>query len=182
MPEPPWLRSGLAISTAPIKPSAEAIGGRFQILRRTMLRLRFYSPGQGSAESIEPGEYFRFIGSMLCRGASNDAVATWMSGWLLRDAEFARAESMDPVIIYFENNAGLASCAYGPFEALHVADGAAWAGNRQLARLDPATLLWHPPRPRTAGPLCWSLPPASPGSTWPGSGDEAGPEAHSNTG
>jgi len=103
-----------------------------------MLRLRFYSPGEGSAESIEPGEFFRFIGSMLCRGASNDAVATWMSRWLLRDAEFARAESMDPVVIYFENNAGLASAAYGPFEGLHVSDGAVW--------LDPQTQLWHPPR------------------------------------
>jgi hypothetical protein len=111
-----------------------------------MLRLRFYSPGEGSAESIEPGEFFRFIGSMLCRDAGNDAVATWMTRWLLRDAEFTRAESLDPVVIYFENNAGLASCAYGPFESLHVTDGAAWAGTRQLARLDPQTLLWHPPR------------------------------------
>jgi hypothetical protein len=111
-----------------------------------MLRLRFHSPGRGSAESIEPGEFFRFIGAMLCRGVGNDAVATWMSQWQLRDAEFTHADSLDPVVIYFENNAGLASCAYGPFEDLHVTEAAAWAGSRRLALLDPVTQLWHPPR------------------------------------
>ena len=131
-----------------------------------MLRLRFYSPGEGAAESIEPGEFFRFIGSMLCRGAANDAVATWMARWLLRDAEFTRAESLDPVVIYFENNAGLASCAYGPFETLHVSDGAVWDGTRQLARLDPKTLLWHPPRAPDGWASIWSPRRDAPASIW----------------
>ncbi len=140
-----------------------------------MLRLRFYSPGEGSAESIEPGEFFRFIGSMLCRGASNDAVATWMTRWMLRDAEFARAESMDPVVIYFENNAGLASAAYGPFEKLHVSDGAAWAGTRQLARLDPQTLLWHPPRAPDGWASLLVAPPGTSRFDLAGDGGRRGP-------
>jgi len=115
-----------------------------------MLRLRFYSPDQGQdanqAESIEPGDFFRLIGGMLCRGAANDAVASWLGIWRLRDAEFQRAEWFDPVVIYFENNAGLASAAYGPFEGFHVSGGAAWARDRQLARLDDRMQLWYPPR------------------------------------
>ncbi len=94
-----------------------------------MLRLKFYSPGEGSAESIEPGEFFRFIGSMLCRGSGNDAVATWMSRWMLRDAEFARAESMIRWSSTSRTTRGLASCAYGPFDGLHVTEGAAWGRN-----------------------------------------------------
>jgi len=109
-----------------------------------MLRLRFYTPGEGSAESVEPAEFFRVIGSMLCRGSDNAPVATYAKNWRLSDAEFARAESLDPVVIYFENNAGLASSAFGPFDAFHLSDGMAWAGARQLARLDDRTLLWYP--------------------------------------
>jgi len=111
-----------------------------------MLRLRFYTPGEASGESVEPAPFFRLIGTMLCRGADNEPVATFAKRWRLSDAEFARAEALDPVVIYFENNAGLASSAYGPFEAFHVADGIAWSGTRQLARLDDKTMLWYPPK------------------------------------
>ena len=111
-----------------------------------MLRLRFYSPGAGAAESIEPGPFFRLIGAMLCRGAGNEPVATYLKRWKLTDGEFARAESLDPVVIYFENNAGLASSAFGPLDAFYVAEGIAWAGARQLARLDDKSLLWYPPK------------------------------------
>ena len=114
-----------------------------------MLRLRFHSPGRGSAGSIEPGDFFRLIGGILCRDAGNEAVASWLGGWRLRDTpgedSYQRAESLDPVVIYFENNAGLASAAYGPFDGFHLSDEAMWSGSRQLARLDPHTLLWHPP-------------------------------------
>jgi hypothetical protein len=134
------------------------------------LRLRFHTPGQESAESIEPGLFFRLIGGMLCRGAANEPVATWLGDWHLADARFARAEALDPVVLYFESNAGLASSAFGPFEAFHVGGAAgaseraasagvaaaaggaaattlaACAGSRVLARLDERSLLWYPPR------------------------------------
>lgn len=103
---------------------------------------------------------------MLCRAATNEPVATWLGDWHLADARFARAEALDPVVLYFESNAGLASSAFGPFEAFHVsgvaaADDrtasaaagatpvtslAACAGSRLLARLDERSLLWYPPR------------------------------------
>jgi hypothetical protein len=111
-----------------------------------LLRLRFYTPGEEAAESIEPGPFFRLIGGMLCRGPGNEPVATYLERWRLTDAEFACAESLEAVVIYFENNAGLASAAYGPFDTFHVADGVAWAGARALARLDDKTLLWYPPK------------------------------------
>ena len=111
-----------------------------------MLRLRFYTPGGGPAESIEPGPFFRLIGGMLCRGPGNEPVATYLERWRLMDAEFARAESLDAVVIYFESNAGLASSAFGPFEGFHVSDGIAWAGSRPLAKLDDKLLLWYPPK------------------------------------
>ena len=110
-----------------------------------MLRLRFHTPGE-AAESVEPGPFFRLIGPMLCRGAGNEPVATLGKRWQLTDAEFARLEALDPLVIYFENNAGLASSAYGPFEGFHVDEGAAWAGSRLLARLDEKLQLWYPPR------------------------------------
>jgi hypothetical protein len=111
-----------------------------------LLRLRFYTPGEGAAESIEPGPFFRLIGGMLCRGPGNEPVATYLERWRLTDAEFARAESLEAVVIYFENNAGLASAAFGPFDTFHVTDGVARAGARALARLDDKTLLWYPPK------------------------------------
>ncbi len=83
---------------------------------------------------------------MLCRGPQNEPVATYLKRWRLTDAEFARAESLDPVVIYFENNAGLASSAFGPFETFHVSEGGAWAGSRSLAHLDDQSLLWYPPK------------------------------------
>lgn len=101
------------------------------------MRLRFHTPGHGTAESIEPGPFFRLIGGMLCRGAANEPVATWLERWRLSDAQFACAESLDPVVIYFESNAGLASSAFGPFEAFRVcggaAEGAAAAAGAQAA-------------------------------------------------
>ena len=137
------------------------------------MRLRFHTPGQAQAESIEPGPFFRLIGGMLCRGAANEPVATWLGDWHLADARFARLEVLDPVVLYFESNAGLASSAFGPFEAFHVSGAAlaseqsasagehaasapasaarpvtlaAHAGSRLLARLDDRSLLWYPPR------------------------------------
>lgn len=136
------------------------------------MRLRFHTPGQETAESPEPGPFFRLIGGMLCRGAGNEPIATWLGAWHLADARFARAEALDPVVLYFENNAGLASSAFGPFESFHVSGGetsgertaagertasaaaaapiaaslAAYAGSRLLARLDERSLLWYPPR------------------------------------
>lgn len=103
---------------------------------------------------------------MLCRGAANEPVATWLGDWRLADGRFARVEALDPVVLYFENNAGLASSAFGPFEAFHVSGSAspgekspsapggsapavtlaAQAGSRLLARLDERSLLWYPPR------------------------------------
>jgi hypothetical protein len=109
-----------------------------------MLHLRFYTPGEGSSESIEPGPFFRLIGAMLCRGPRNEPVATYQERWELTDGEFARAEWTDPVMVYFEDNAGRASSAFGPFEDFHVAGGNAWAGSRIVARFDDRTLLWHP--------------------------------------
>jgi hypothetical protein len=111
-----------------------------------LLRLRFYNPGAGGAESIEPGPFFRMIGAMLCRGSGNEPVATYLERWKLTDGEFTRAEALEPVVIYFESNAGLASAAFGPFDAFHVTDGTAWDGTRALARLDEKSLLWFPPK------------------------------------
>ncbi len=109
------------------------------------MRLRFHTPG-AAAESIEPGPFFRLIGPMLCRGPANEPVATLGRRWRLTDAEFERADALDPLVIYFENNAGLASSAYGPFDSFHVDDGAAWDGTRLIARLDEKLQLWYPPR------------------------------------
>jgi hypothetical protein len=111
-----------------------------------MLRLRFYTPGENAAGCVEPAPFFRLIGSMLCRGPQNEPVATHDGGWLHSAGEFARAESMDPVVIYFEDNAGRASTAYGPFTEFHVVDATAYSGNRMLARLDEKSLLWYPPK------------------------------------
>ncbi|HUN77048.1 MAG TPA: hypothetical protein VMU40_21235 [Steroidobacteraceae bacterium] len=111
-----------------------------------MVRLRFYTPGDPANEALEPGPFFRLIGGMLCRGPHNEPVATYLKRWRVSDAEFARAEALDAVVIYFENNAGLASSAFGPFEAFHLSEGSAWAGTRTLARLDEQSLLWYPPK------------------------------------
>ncbi len=112
-----------------------------------MLRLRFYTPGESASEAVEPAQFFRLIGAMLCRGPQNEPVATYLKRWRLTDdAEFARAESLEAVVIYFENNAGLASAAFGPFETFHIAEGGAWADSRPLARLDDQSLLWYPPK------------------------------------
>ncbi len=111
-----------------------------------MLRLRFHTPGGSGAESVEPGEFFRLIGGMLCRGAGNEPVATYLQGWRASDGQYARVTAIDPVVIYFESNAGLASSAFGPFDSFHVDDASAWDGARLIARLDEQTQLWHPPR------------------------------------
>lgn len=108
-----------------------------------MLHLRFHTPGHGTANSIEPGPFFRIIGSVLCRGPRNEPIATHMKQWTLMDGEFSRAEWAD-VMIYFEDNAGRASSAVGPFDIFHVAEGIARAGPRVVARFDDKTLLWHP--------------------------------------
>jgi hypothetical protein len=86
------------------------------------------------------------IGAMLCRGSGNEPVATYLERWKLTDGEFTRAEALEPVVIYFESNAGLASAAFGPFEDFQVSEGTAWDGTRALARLDERSLLWFPPR------------------------------------
>ncbi len=109
-----------------------------------MLHLRFHTPGQGTASAIEPGPFFRIIGAVLCRGPRNEPLATWLKHWTVMDGEFARAEWSDAVLIYFEDNAGRASSAFGPFESFHVAEGVARAGHRTVATFDDKTQLWHP--------------------------------------
>lgn len=109
-----------------------------------MLHLRFHTPGQGAASSTEPGAYFRIIGAMLCRGPKNEPVATYLKHWTVLDGQFARAEWSDGVMIYFEDNSGRASCAFGPFDGFHVVDGMARAGARLIASFDEKTQLWHP--------------------------------------
>src|SRR6516225_9375157 len=111
-----------------------------------MLRLKFYTPGHEAEGAVETGVFFRVIGGMLCRGAGNEPVATYLKVWRHGETDFARAEALEPVVIYFENNAGLASSAYGPFESFHVTEATAWAGTRPLARLDEKSLLWYPPK------------------------------------
>ncbi len=111
-----------------------------------MLRLRFYTPGAGGAESIEPGPFFRLIGGMLCRGPGNEPVATFLEHWKLTDGEFACVRALEPVVLYFESNAGLASSAYGPFEDFEVSQGVARSGSRALAALAGESLLWYPPK------------------------------------
>jgi hypothetical protein len=108
-----------------------------------MLNVRFHTPGQ-SAASSEPGPFFRIVGAVLCRGPRNEPVATWLKHWTVRDGEFARAEWSDAVMVYFEDNAGRASSAFGPFESFYVADGTARAVARTIARFDDQTQLWHP--------------------------------------
>jgi hypothetical protein len=109
-----------------------------------MLHLRFHTPGQSAASSIEPGPFFRLIGAVLCRGPKNEPIATYLKHWTLLDGEFARADWKDPVMLYFEDNAGRASSAFGPFESFYIADGEARAGSRVVARFDDKTLLWYP--------------------------------------
>jgi len=83
---------------------------------------------------------------MLCRGSGNEPVATYLERWKLTDGEFACVQALEPVVIYFESNAGLASSAFGPFDHFQVSEGAARDGTRTLARLDEKSLLWFPPR------------------------------------
>ncbi|CAN0074882.1 unnamed protein product, partial [Phaeothamnion confervicola] len=109
-----------------------------------MLHLRFHTPGQGAASSTEPGPFFRIIGAVLCRGPKNEPLATYLKHWTVMDGEFARAEWSDAVMVYFEDNAGRASSAFGPFESFHVVDGTARAGTRAIASFDEKTQLWHP--------------------------------------
>jgi hypothetical protein len=109
-----------------------------------MLQLRFSSHGNDAESSIEPGPFFRIIGAVLCRGPKNEPLATYLKQWTVRDGEFARAEWSGAVMVYFEDNAGRASSAFGPFESFHIADGLARAGNRVVASFDDKTQLWHP--------------------------------------
>jgi hypothetical protein len=111
-----------------------------------MMRLRFYTPDQEASEAMEPGLFFRLVGSMLCRGAENEPVATYHKRWLLMNGEYARAEALDPVVIYFEDNAGRASSAFGPYDSFQIYDGNACSGAKLIAKLDDKTLLWHPPK------------------------------------
>ena len=109
-----------------------------------MLHLRFHTPGQGASGNIEPGPFFRLIGAVLCRGPRNEPIATYQQQWTLMDGEFLRAQWSEPVMVYFEDNAGRASAALGPFESFHISQGMACAGSRPVARFDNAQLLWYP--------------------------------------
>ena len=109
-----------------------------------MLHLRFHTPGQGAASSTEPGPYFRIIGAVLCRGPKNDPIATHLKQWTVMDGEFARAEWSEAVMIYFEDNAGRASSAFGPFESFNICEGLARSGSRVVARFDDKAQLWRP--------------------------------------
>ena len=119
------------------------------------MRLRFHTAGQ-TAESIEPGPFFRLIGAMLCRGAANEPVATWFGDWRLADARFAQVDALDPVVLYFESNAGLASSAFGPFEAFHVS-GAPLAREQTFLPDEQPAAAEHRPAAPSGSPTLMSL-------------------------
>ncbi len=166
MPEPPWLRCGLAIFTKPDRPSAEA----------DMLRLRFYSPGEGSAESIERGN-FSASSAPCC--AVEQAMTPWLRGCPAGCCVMPSSRGPSPGTRW---SSILRQCGPGLLRLWPVRCLAC----RRWCRLgweSTAGTSWIPkpcfgthPGARTAGASLLVAPPANPALIWPGTGADAAPD------
>jgi hypothetical protein len=110
-----------------------------------MLTAEFFSHS-GPAVRVGPFPEFQFVGASLRAGPQGDEQAAYRNGlWVANGRDFTACDIRPRCEVHFTTVGLVASPAYGPFEAIRVADGFIRHGNPfadLLAHLDEATGPW----------------------------------------
>jgi hypothetical protein len=109
-----------------------------------MIRLKFSGFQEAHDLSVGPGPGFRAAGNFLRTVPANVVVGEYMKHqWCVQDRYFSRYDCLDPCRIYFADAEGTPTKTFGPFQAVHVADGTMYADDELFAKFIDESLLWH---------------------------------------
>ena len=72
--------------------------------------------------------------------------------WRVEGNEYGELRAIPGSTLHFEDAYGQSAREIGPFQSLHIADGAMYGDGQLLARFDEDTYLWRCPATREAFP------------------------------
>lgn len=109
-----------------------------------MIRLQFEALQKAHSLVLGPAEGFRVAGNFLRRLSDSAVLAEYSRHqWHAGSGHFSRYDCLDRCHVYFEDYEGARSRVFGPFGALHVADGTMYTDEALFAKFIDETLLWH---------------------------------------
>ena len=109
-----------------------------------MIRLKFEALQEARSVFVGPAEGFRVAGNFLRELPSNTVVGQYSRHqWHVRDGHFSRYDCEQRCYVCFADAEGMLSASFGPFEALHVADGTMYTREKLFAKFIDETVLWH---------------------------------------
>jgi hypothetical protein len=107
----------------------------------------------GSRLTLGPAPWFRVERHELREGPTERLVGQLRNNqWHVSGGHFVEVKATPGSSLHFEGPEGPASRELGPFQSLHMADGALYGDGALIARFDEDTYLWRCPATREAWP------------------------------
>ncbi len=118
-----------------------------------MVQLRMTPALAGSRITLGPAPWFRVERNELRQGPTEGLVGELRDHqWNVNGRHFAMLEATPGALLEFAGPAGPMAAPLGPYEELHMADGAMYADGQLVARFDDDTYLWRCPATHEAFP------------------------------
>lgn len=112
-----------------------------------MLILRLQHPVSRQVLDLGPEPYFRIAGGSLRAGPSDVELGVYRQGlWAVAGDHFLTIETRSPTQVRFEEHGQSCAGAHGPFDCIHIIDGAIRHGpgsSRLLARFVEDLQAWY---------------------------------------
>jgi hypothetical protein len=108
-----------------------------------MIRLKFSGFQDAHSITLGPEPGFRVSGNFLRAMPAGAVLGAYQKHqWCVKGRYFSRYDCLDPCILYFADLEGTTTPTFGPFDALHVADGTMYT-DELFAKFVDESLLWH---------------------------------------
>ena len=118
-----------------------------------MVQLQMSPVALGSRLTLGPAPWFRVERHELREGPTERLVGLLRNHqWQIDGRHFVEVKATPGSTLQFEGPAGQAPREMGPFQSLHIADGAMYGDGKLLARFDEDTYMWRCVATREAWP------------------------------
>jgi len=108
------------------------------------ITLHFSGIHRGLDITLGPHSVVMVSGNFMTAERADTVIANYVRHqWRVGQDHFSSYRCHDPTMIHFEDQAGLSTERFGPFEELFVADGTMYADNELFAKFIDETVLWH---------------------------------------
>ena len=118
-----------------------------------MVQLQMSPLALGSRLTLGPAPWFRVERHELREGPTERLVGQLRNQqWQVDGRHYAEVKATPGSTLHFEGPSGPTSHEMGPFQSLHIADGAMYGDGKLLARFDEDTYMWRCVTTREAWP------------------------------